>query len=75
MQDLHVARRIHALKPERHVDVDSRIDGFVAHIASFREIEVFDIRPLDTPIPGVTFQMEDLMQLGESLIECTDSLS
>jgi SAM-dependent methyltransferase len=75
LQDLHVARRIHELNPERHVDVGSRIDGFVAHVASFRKIEVFDIRPLDTPIPGVTFRRADLMQLDESLIECTDSLS
>jgi len=75
LQDLHVARRIHELNPVRHVDVGSRIDGFVAHVASFREIEVFDIRPLDTLIPGVRFRQADLMQLDESLIECTDSLS
>lgn len=33
--------------PQRHLDVGSRIDGFVAHVASFREIEVIDIRPVD----------------------------
>lgn len=75
LQDLHVARRVHALNPVCHVDVGSRIDGFVAHVASFREVEVFDIRPMDTPIPGVKFRQADLMQLDDSLIECTDSLS
>jgi hypothetical protein len=44
-QDLLVARRIYENKPEKHIDVGSRIDGFVAHTASFREITVIDIRP------------------------------
>ena len=61
-QDLHVARWIHAAKPERHVDVGSRIDGFVAHVASFRDLEVFDIRPVTTTMPGVLFKQADLMQ-------------
>lgn len=60
-QDLMVARWIHANAPEKHVDVGSRVDGFVAHVASFREIEVFDVRPVSTHIPGVTFTQADLM--------------
>ena len=50
-QDLLVARRIRLNEPAAHVDVGSRIDGFVAHVASFRPIEVFDIRPLPAGIP------------------------
>ena len=45
-QDLLVARDVFARNPTRHIDVGSRVDGFVAHVASFREIEVVDIRPL-----------------------------
>lgn len=60
-QDLIVARWIHEASPECHVDVGSRTDGFVAHVASFREIEVFDVRPITTEIPGVTFRQADLM--------------
>jgi SAM-dependent methyltransferase len=75
IQDLYVARRIFEINPERHVDVGSRIDGFVAHVAAFREIEVLDIRPLDTPIPGVSFRQADLMELDDALVECTGSLS
>lgn len=60
-QDLLVARMIFEAKPERHVDVGSRVDGFVAHVASFREIEVFDMRPISTSIPGVVFKQADLM--------------
>jgi SAM-dependent methyltransferase len=47
--------------PERHVDVGSRTDGFVAHVASFRQLEVFDVRPITTEIPGVTFRQADMM--------------
>lgn len=61
-QDLLVARWIQAARPEKHVDVGSRVDGFVAHVASFREIEVFDVRPVSTVVPGVVFKQADLMQ-------------
>ena len=60
-QDLLVARRIFANAPRLHVDVGSRVDGFVAHVASFREIEVFDVRPLAATIPNVRFRQADLM--------------
>ena len=60
-QDLLVARWIHEAKPTRHVDVGSRVDGFVAHVASFREIEVVDVRPVSSQVPGVTFRQADLM--------------
>ena len=60
-QDLLVARAIHAAKPVKHVDIGSRVDGFVAHVASFREIEVFDVRPISTAVPGVVFCEADLM--------------
>ena len=66
VQDLLVARWIHDAKPRRHVDVGSRVDGLVAHVASFREIEVFDVRPMSVSIPGVTFTQADLMLSVES---------
>lgn len=75
-QDLLVARRINLNNPHRHIDVGSRIDGFVAHVAAFRTVEVIDIRPLPNNIPNVTFRQADLMAtIPESLIECSDSLS
>ena len=61
-QDLIVARWICEAKPIRHVDVGSRVDGFVAHVASFREIEVFDVRTVTTKIPGIVFKQADMMQ-------------
>ena len=74
-QDLHIARKIYSALPAKHVDIGSRIDGFVAHVASFREVEVFDIRPNTSDIPGVVFKQADLMNPSESLVEYCDSLS
>lgn len=74
-QDLYVAQMIYKNNPERHVDIGSRIDGFVAHVASFREIEVFDIRPLKSSIPNVIFRQADLMNPSFSLSNYCDSLS
>jgi len=75
-QDLLVAHWIHERRPVRHVDVGSRIDGFVAHVASFRQIEVIDIRPLTDDIINVRFQQCDLMgQLPKEWYHSTDSLS
>lgn len=74
-QDLLVARMIFEARPGKHVDVGSRVDGFVAHVASFREIEVFDVRPMTTQIPGVTFKQADLMKSVEGMAGYCDSLS
>lgn len=75
-QDLLVARRIHRAQPRRHIDVGSRVDGFVAHVASFRPIEVLDIRSLPSTIPNVTFLQADMMApLPVELTGCCDSLS
>lgn len=74
-QDLYVARQIAQAKPGRHVDVGSRVDGFVAHVASYRAIEVMDIRPITAEVPGVIFRQVDLMQLPAHFQQCCDSLS
>jgi hypothetical protein len=74
-QDLHVAQAIFRRNPRRHVDVGSRIDGFVAHVASFRPIEVFDIRPLDVVIPNVTFRQLDIADPAAAASEQADSVS
>jgi hypothetical protein len=67
LQDLLVAKRIFAAYPNRHLDIGSRIDGFVANVASFREIEVYDIRPMTSTIEGIIFKQADLMMLDNFL--------
>jgi len=73
-QDLLIAKLIHENKPKRHIDIASRVDGFVAHVASFREIEVVDVRPLHkSKHENIKFRQADLMNpqdLGK-----TDSIS
>lgn len=75
LQDLHVAQQIYRHAPERHVDIGSRIDGFVAHVASFRDVEVFDIRAITTELPRIRFKQADLMNPAPELAGYCDSLS
>lgn len=74
-QDLLVAKKIFFNNPQRHIDIGSRIDGFVAHVASFRSIEVIDIRPQTSKVNNISFTAMDLMKLPESLINSCDSIS
>jgi hypothetical protein len=74
-QDLLVARAVFEARPEKHVDIGSRVDGFVAHVASFREIEVFDVRPISTQVPGISFKQANLMQPVTEMADYCDSLS
>jgi hypothetical protein len=73
-QDLLVAQFIYKANPRRHIDVGSRIDGFVAHVASFRKIEIYDIRALNNcGYSNIEFKQADLMLRSNSNV--TDSLS
>lgn len=74
-QDLLVARRIFNNNPNKHLDIGSRIDGFVAHVASFRTIEVLDIRPLESKSPGIIFKQADLMNDCSELYDSYESIS
>lgn len=74
-QDLLVAQRIFENRPRHHVDVGSRVDGFVAHVASFRSVEVFDIRPQKDSIRNVIFRQLDFLQPSTQLLDYADSAS
>ena len=74
-QDLYVAQQIYAARPERHVDVGSRVDGFVAHVATYMPIEVLDIRELSSSADNISFSQRDLMVDDERFDGYTDSLS
>ena len=64
-QDLWAARRIFERRPERHVDIGSRVDGFVAHLLVFMPVTAIDIRPIESDIAGLTFVQDDATQLAE----------
>jgi len=74
-QDLYVSQRVFELAPEKHVDIGSRVDGFVSQVASYRNVEVFDIRPLTTEIRNIKFLQADIMEENFSVKEYCDSLS
>jgi SAM-dependent methyltransferase len=75
-QDLHVARRVFELSPSRHLDIGSRVDGFVAHVAVFRAIEVVDIRPMSTSAKNIFFVQADLQDpAAAARIGQSDSVS
>lgn len=74
-QDLLVARNIYQNAPKKHVDIGSRIDGFVAHVAAFREIEVFDIRNVESDVENIIFKQADLSAGNFGLENYTDSIS
>ncbi len=74
-QDLLVAQLVIA-KNLSHVDIGSRIDGFVSHIASTRPIEVWDIRALEPSVhSNIIFRKIDLMGNLNYLENSVESLS
>jgi hypothetical protein len=74
-QDLYVAQHIFAASPAHHIDVGSRVDGFVAHVASFRPLTVLDIRRTEIVVSNVTFMQCDLLNLPPDMIGTADSVS
>ena len=74
-QDLYVARLINLAKPVKHLDIGSRADGFIAHVASFREIELIDIRAIKSKVKNIVFRQADLMELPTDMTDYCDSVS
>ena len=61
--DLWAASRLHDAGVRRHVDIGSRLDGFVAHILPFCDVVYVDVRPLRVRIPRLTFARGLLTEL------------
>jgi len=62
-QDLWAARRIFQKQPKAHVDVGSRIDGFIAHLLTFMPVTIVDIRPSPLSMDGLSFIQDDATEL------------
>src|SRR6266850_2926009 len=52
-QDLWAAKKVYESRCPDHVDVASRVDGFVAHCAIFARVTYVDIRPIETQIENI----------------------
>ena len=76
-QDLLVAGFVYNLKPDLHLDVGSRIDGFIAHLLSFEQQTLLgDLRPIEIDHPYISFVQMDLTgQLPIELTEKYESVS
>lgn len=74
-QDMWAARKIFLRRPPSHMDIGSRVDGFVAHVLCFMPVTVIDIRPIRSNVAGLTFIQEDATELREIASNSVDSLS
>ncbi|MBP7239227.1 MAG: DUF268 domain-containing protein [Saprospiraceae bacterium] len=74
-QDLYMARKIYQARPKYHLDIGSRTDGFVAHLAVFMEVEVMDIRPLSDLVLNIKYLQADLSDKSFPIRDYTSSVS
>lgn len=74
-QDLLIAKKIYNAKPKNHLDIGSRVDGFIAHLAVFRKVTIVDIRELKSNVENIEFIQADMMNVKKELIESYDSVS
>jgi hypothetical protein len=66
-QDLWAARKIYQRRPSSHLDIGSRIDGFVAHLLTFMDVNVLDVRPCESTVPGLRFVQGDATELSHRI--------
>jgi len=62
-QDLWAAKYLYEHKIIDHVDVGSRLDGFIAHILLFSKVCYVDVRPLKAEIKGLDFKQGSVLSL------------
>jgi hypothetical protein len=73
--DLWAAKRLFSIRPARHLDVGSRLDGFVGHCLVFTHVTVLDVRPLDAGIPNLSFFQADCRHMSQIESSSVESLS
>ena len=61
LQDLFVSQLIFKSNVSKHLDVGSRIDGFVAHIATFMEVTIGDLRKFPYAVPNINYTHFNLL--------------
>ena len=62
-QDLWAAEYLYRNGTKSHVDVGSRVDGFVAHILPFCDVTYVDIRPLDLQRERFRFRQGSITEM------------
>jgi hypothetical protein len=74
-QDLWAARKIFERHPAQHIDIGSRLDGFVAHLLVFMPVTVIDIRRLESNLTDLSFLQDDATKLSRMEDNSVDSIS
>ncbi|MCR2045717.1 DUF268 domain-containing protein [Acetatifactor muris] len=74
-QDIWGGKKIYQNNPKEHYDIGSRLDGFIAHLLIFREVNYIDIRPLPFDIPNLHFIQSDATQLEQFKDNSVESIS
>jgi hypothetical protein len=74
-QDLIAAQWIHKSNPSNHLDVGSRIDGFIAHLLAFRKVDVLDVRPMTAKVPGLQSTLGNAQEPLQKLHRTYQSVS
>ena len=74
IQDIWAAQR-YIKKPNEHIDIGSRVDGFVSHLMVFMKVKVIDIRPLSSKNKNLVFIKEDATYLKNFSNNSIPSLS
>ena len=62
-QDVWALDKIKNIAPALHVDVGSRIDGFVGQCSVFVPVTFIDIRPVVINLPNITYKQGSVIQL------------
>jgi len=74
-QDLWAARKIYQRRPRQHIDIGSRIDGFVAHLLPFMPVTLIDLRAMQSTIKGLDFIQDDATELRNFSNNSVSSIS
>jgi len=68
LQDISCSQYCMSKPYEKHIDIGSRVDGFVSQIAASRSIEVLDIRPSSSMINNINFIQGDITDTNDDLL-------
>lgn len=75
-QDVWAARLIHESGVEKHFDIGSRVDGFIAHLLAMKiDVTLIDVRPLSVQIENLKSIIDDATTLRQLEDESIDSMS
>ncbi len=74
-QDLFCAKWIYERQPSNHLDIGSRIDGFIANLLTFMEVTVLDVRESTANIPRLKFLVGNAQEPLDNLEGKFESVS